>query len=99
MNEDEWDLVDKDLTKALNGDNDYGYLLVDLRSGMMDGMYRSFEDAKRLKTYLEEKYEGSFWDVFKPMLGRKEFKGIFPPDHLFHADVAERFGYKNEEKI
>lgn len=99
MSEDEWDFVDKDLTQALNGDKDYGYLLIDLRSGMMDGMYMSFEDAKRLKTYLEEQYKGSFWDIFKPILGREEFKGTFPPDHLFHADVAERFGYKREEKI
>jgi len=95
----EWDFVDKDLTQALNGNNDYGCLLVDLRSGMMDGMYTKFEDAKRLKTYLEEQYKGSFWDIFKPILGRKEFKGVFPPDHLFHADVAERFGCKGEEEV
>lgn len=95
----EWDFVDKNLTQTLNGNNDYGYLLVDLRSGMMDGMYSEFEDAKRLKTYLEGQYKGSFWDIFKPILGRKEFKGAFPPDHLFHADVAERFGYKREEEI
>ncbi len=80
-------------------DKGFGYLLIDLKTGMMDGMYRDFDDAKRLKKYLEEQYDGSFWEIFKPMIGRKDFKGYFPPDHLFHADVAENFGYKTEEML
>lgn len=96
--EDEWEFVDKNLTKALDKTEFFGYLLIDLRSGMMDGMYRDFEDAERLKKYLEEKYKGSFWEIFKPMTGRGDFKGYFPPNHLFHADVAEHFGYKEEDK-
>ncbi|MEL0015193.1 MAG: hypothetical protein VW715_08260 [Rhodospirillales bacterium] len=80
-------------------DEGFGYLLIDLRTGMMDGMYRNVDDAKRLKEYLEQKYDGSFWEIFKPMTGRGNFKGYFPPDHLFHADVAENFGYKIEEML
>ena len=80
-------------------DEGFGYLLIDLKTGMMDGMYRDVNDAKRLKKYLEEKYDGSFWEIFKPMTNRKDFKGYFPPDYLFHADVAENFGYKTKEML
>jgi Holliday junction resolvase len=75
----------------------FDYLLIDLKTGMMDGMYLDIDDATRLKEFLQEKYKGSFWVVFKRMTERKTFKGFFPPDHLFHADVAENFGYNTEE--
>ncbi len=99
MAEDEWDFVDKELTEALNASKNFGYLLIDLRTGMMDGMYYDFKDAQRLKADHEEQYQGSTWEIFRPMTGRKDFKGYFPPDHLFHADVAENFGYKIEEML
>ena len=41
------------------------YLLIDLRTGLMDGMYRSLELADGMCVKLEQQYAGSVWRILK----------------------------------
>jgi hypothetical protein len=66
----------------------YGYLLIDLHTGIMDGMYSSLSLAQAVQRDLNEDYEGSNFAIFEGVSDPGEFEGIFPPDHLFHANVA-----------
>lgn len=65
----------------------YGYLLIDLRTGVMDGMYCDLSLAEKVREDLNKDYMGSNFAIFKGISDPGEFGGLFPPDHLFHASA------------
>lgn len=65
------------------------YLLIDLYTGMMDGMYFDREVAEIARRSLNEEYEGSIFCIFERLSDPGHFDGLFPPNHLFHADLPK----------
>ena len=52
------------------------FVVVDMRSGMMDGMYPSLEDAKEMAEFMESRYKGSFFRVLEMHDDGREFRGF-----------------------
>ena len=71
------------------------YLIIDMRTGMMDGMYHHREDAEDAASKLEERFENSFYRVFEMLDDGRRFPGVFPPDHTLHV-FMEKFFYKDK---
>lgn len=65
------------------------YLLIDLHTGMMDGMYSNREVAEIARISLNEEYEGSSFCIFEGLSDPGHFDGLFPPNHLFHANLPK----------
>jgi hypothetical protein len=65
------------------------YLLIDLRTGLMDGMYCSLELADGMCVKLEQQYVGSVWRIFEMYEDGRYFDGPFPPQHMHQAYVAQ----------
>jgi hypothetical protein len=65
------------------------FLLIDMRTGLMDGLYATRESCLEAIETLEERYETSFWRIFEMIEDGREFGGTFPPDHLFHHFVEQ----------
>ena len=71
------------------------YLIVDMRTGMMDGMFFELEMAQDAAERLEQRYEGSFYRVFEMLDDGRKFRGVFPPDRTIHA-FMDKFFYKDK---
>lgn len=74
------------------------FIVVDMRSGMMDGMYFDFEFAKGMAEFMERRYEGSYCIVCEMDEHSLDFPGNFPPDHLMHWNMKKHF-YKDKEWV
>ena len=78
------------------------YLLIDLRTGIMDGMYHCEMEAVKLADHLEKRYPGSVWSVFENKLwdiDRQQFKGPFPPNHMFHNISKLKSYYEDKDDL
>jgi len=71
------------------------YLLVDMRTGMMDGMYSKLDMAQDAADTLEQRYDGSFYRVFEMLDDGRKFLGAFPPDRSIHS-FMDKFFYKDK---
>lgn len=67
--------------------NSNRYVLIDLHSGIMDGCYSDLKIAQSAREDLNQTYEGANFCVFEGLSDPGDFRGTFPPDHLFHANV------------
>jgi len=65
------------------------FLLIDMRTGLMDGMYCSLELADGMCVKLEQQYVGSVWRIFEMYEDGRYFDGPFPPQHMHHAYVSQ----------
>ena len=74
------------------------FVVVDMRSGMMDGMYSSFESAKEMAEFMESRYKGSFFRVMEIHDDGRKCQWFFPPDHLMHWNMKSHF-YKDKEWV
>ena len=74
------------------------FVVVDMRSGMMDGMYPSLESAKEMAEFMESRYKGSFFRVLEMHDDGRESPWFFPPDHLMHWEMKKVF-YKDREYV
>lgn len=74
------------------------YLIIDMRTGMMDGMYTYEEHAVDAAERLQQRYQGSWFQVFEMVKDGRRFPGVFPPDHLLHVEMRKRF-YKDREYV
>jgi len=74
------------------------FLLIDMRTGLMDGLYATRESCLEAIETLEERYETSFWRIFEMIDDGREFVGTFPPDHLFHHFVEEAIKAQEQQR-
>jgi len=74
------------------------FLLIDMRTGLMDGLYATHESCLEAIETLEERYQTSFWRVFEMYDDGRDFNGTFPPDHLFHHFVEEAIKQQDDER-
>ena len=73
------------------------FLLIDMRTGLMDGMYEDLKGCREAIDTLEQRYETSFWRIFEMHSDGREFGGTFPPNHLFHHIVDQAVKAQNAE--
>ena len=71
--------------KSLREGRFYGYLIIELRTGVMDGIYSDFVTAEHALAGMQELYPKGNFSIFLGITHPGNFDGKFPPDHLFHV--------------